>query len=139
VNAPNQPASKKHGKVRPPVVRNDTGHRFGGIKTKRKSTMKTMLSRRISLLAAISTVFLTGLAAAQSTGSTGGPSAAEQTPPGASRPPEKEAIDACVGKTAGDRVRFTTSKGKSRKWTCVDVNGTLAARSGIATPARPKK
>jgi hypothetical protein len=75
-------------------------------------------------------------AAAQATG---GPSAAETTPPGASKPPSKEAIDACTGKTEGDRVTFTDAKNKKRKWVCTMTNGVLAARSGIATPATKVK
>jgi putative multiple sugar transport system substrate-binding protein len=39
-----------------------------------------------------------------------GPSSAETSPPGASRPPAKEAVDACVGKAEGDRVQFTDTK-----------------------------
>ncbi|MEO8806457.1 MAG: hypothetical protein ABI433_10255 [Burkholderiaceae bacterium] len=88
--------------------------------------------RRLAWLAALSALCASPFATAQ----TGGPSAAETTPPGASRPPAKEAIDACAGKAAGDRVQFTDAKNKKRKWTCVMVDGTLAARSGIATPAR---
>ena len=68
--------------------------------------------------------------------STGGPSAAEVAPPGGSQPPAKEAIDACVGKTQGDRVTFTDAKNKKRKWVCTPVDGVLAARSGVATAAR---
>lgn len=98
--------------------------------------MKSMSLRRLALLAATSTVFICQFAQAQSTG---GPSSGETTPPGAAKPPEQQAIDACVGKSEGDRVRFTDAKGKKRKWVCVTVNGVLAARSGIATAARPKK
>jgi hypothetical protein len=92
--------------------------------------------RRLAWLAATSTLFVAQFAAAQATG---GPSAAETAPPGASRPPAKEAIDACVGKAAGDRVQFVDAKKKKRKWVCVMVDGTLAARSGIATPAHTVK
>ena len=67
---------------------------------------------------------------------TGGPTAADLTPPGGSQPPAKEAIDACVGKTQGDRVTFTDAKNKKRKWVCTAVNGMLAARSGVATAAK---
>jgi hypothetical protein len=67
---------------------------------------------------------------------TGGPSIEDRTPPGSKIPPEKEAIDACVGKAVGDRVRFVNAKGKSHRWTCVMVGEVLAARSGIGTPAR---
>jgi hypothetical protein len=88
--------------------------------------------RRLAWLAALSALCVSPFAAAQ----TGGPSGTETTPPGASRPPAKEAVDACVGKAEGDRVQFTDAKNKKRKWVCVMVNGTLAARSGIATPAR---
>lgn len=98
--------------------------------------MKSMSLRRLALLAATSTVFVCQFAQAQATG---GPSAGEATPPGSTRPPEQQAIDACAGKSQGDRVQFTDSKGKKRKWVCVTVNGVLAARSGIATAARPKK
>ena len=71
--------------------------------------------------------------------STGGPTAAEVKPPGASKPPAKEAIDACAGKSEGDKVTFTDAKNKKRKWVCVPVDGVLAARSGVATPAlKPK-
>ena len=101
-------------------------------------TMNSLQPRRhLALLAAASTLFLSGLALAQSTG---GPSAAETTPPGANRPPEQAAIDACKDKKEGERVRFTTAKGKKRHWTCTTVDGVLAARSGIATPAlKPKQ
>jgi hypothetical protein len=98
--------------------------------------MKT-LQPRLAMLAAASTLFLSGLAMAQSTG---GPSAAETTPPGAKKAPEQAAIDACKDKKEGDRVRFTDAKGKKRHWTCTMVDGVLAARSGVATPAlKPKK
>ena len=97
--------------------------------------MNSMYLRRLALLAATSTVFFAQLAAAQ----TGGPSKAETTPPGSARPPAQAAIDACVGKAEGDRVQFTDAKGKKRKWACVTVDGVLAARSGVATPALPKK
>jgi hypothetical protein len=101
-------------------------------------TMKSLQPRRqLALLAAASTLFLSGLTLAQSTG---GPSSAETTPPGASKAPEQAAIDACKDKKAGDRVRFTDAKGKKRHWTCATVDGVLAARSGVATPAlKPKK
>ena len=95
--------------------------------------MNSLQPRRLAMLAATSTLFLSGLAAAQTTG---GPSASEVAPPGGARAPELAAINACVGKAAGDRVKFTDAKGKKRKWGCVDVNGVLAARSGVATPAR---
>jgi hypothetical protein len=98
--------------------------------------MNSMSLRRLALLAATSTLLFSQLAAAQGTG---GPSKAETTPPGSARAPEQAAIDACVGKAEGDRVVFTDAKGKKRKWTCVSVNGVLAARSGVATPALPKK
>ena len=98
--------------------------------------MTSLQLRRLAWLAASSTLFVAQFAAAQ----TGGPSAAETTPPGASRPPAKEAIDACKDKKEGDRVRFSDAKGKKRHWTCVPVDGTLAARSGVATPAiKPKQ
>jgi hypothetical protein len=98
---------------------------------------KTSLRPRIAMLAAASTLFLSGLAMAQSTG---GPSAAEATPPGANKAPEQAAIDACKDKKAGDRVRFTDAKGKKRHWACAMVGDTLAARSGVATAATmPKK
>jgi hypothetical protein len=99
--------------------------------------MISMSFRRLAMLAAASTLLFSQFAAAQ--GTTGGPSKAETTPPGSNRPPEQAAIDACVGKAEGDRVVFTDAKGKKRKWTCVTVNGVLAARSGVATPALPKK
>ena len=66
---------------------------------------------------------------------TGGPSSKETTPPGANRPPEQAAIDACQGKKEGERVMFTDSKGKKRRWICVPVGDVVAARSGVATPA----
>jgi hypothetical protein len=98
-------------------------------------TMKS-LQPRLAMLAAASTLFLSGLALAQ----TGGPSAAETTPPGANKPPEQAAIDACKDKKAGDRVRFTDAKGKKRHWPCAMVGDVLAARSGVATAATtPKK
>lgn len=96
--------------------------------------MNSLLLRRLAMLAATSTLFLSGLAAAQATG---GPSAAEVAPPGSTRPPAQAAIDACAGKAEGDKVQFTDAKGKKRKWVCATVNGVLAARSGVATPARP--
>lgn len=98
--------------------------------------MNSMSLRRLALLAATSTLLFSQFAAAQGTG---GPSKAETTPPGSNRPPEQAAIDACSGKAEGDRVQFTDAKGKKRKWTCVTVDGVLAARSGVATPALPKK
>jgi len=100
--------------------------------------MKSLQPRRhLALLAAASTLFLSGLTLAQSTG---GPSSAETTPPGANKAPEQAAIDACKDKKAGDRVRFTDAKGKKRHWTCAMVGDVLAARSGVATPAlKPKK
>jgi len=100
--------------------------------------MKSLLQpRRLAMLAAASTLCLSGLAMAQSTG---GPSVAETTPPGAGKPPEQAAIDACKDKKAGDRVRFTDAKGKKRHWACAEVDGVLAARSGVATAATtPKK
>jgi hypothetical protein len=98
--------------------------------------MTTSTTRRVASLAVVSALFVCGLAIAQSTG---GPSSAEATPPGANTPPEKAAIDACVGKKEGDRVRFTTAKGKKRNWACATVDGVLAARSGVATAARPDR
>jgi hypothetical protein len=94
--------------------------------------------RRLALmLAAASTLGLSGLTMAQSTG---GPSSAETAAPGASKAPEQAAIDACKDKKAGDRVRFTDAKGKKRHWACATVDGVLAARSGVATAATtPKK
>jgi hypothetical protein len=70
---------------------------------------------------------------------TGGPSAAETTPPQTNKPAEQQAIDACKGKNEGDRVRFTDAKGKKRHYACTMVDGVLAARSGVATPAHPPK
>jgi hypothetical protein len=75
----------------------------------------TSLLPRLILLAAVSTLAFSNLAMAQATG---GPSAAETTPPGANRAPEQAAIDACKDKKAGDRVRFTDAKGKKRHWAC---------------------
>lgn len=100
--------------------------------------MKSLQPRRqLAVLAAASTLFLSGLALAQATG---GPSVAETTPPGAAKAPEQEAIDACKDKKAGDRVRFTDAKGKKRHWACTMVGDVLAARSGVATAATtPKK
>ena len=98
--------------------------------------MSSRYLRRLASLAALSTLCLSGLAMAQATG---GPSAAESAAPGGKTPPAKEAIDACVGKAVGDKVQFTDAKGKTRKWVCIMVNGTLAARSGVATPARAPK
>jgi hypothetical protein len=93
--------------------------------------------RGLSLLAAASMLFVSGLAMAQATG---GPSKAETTPPGANKAPEAAAIDACKDKKEGDRVRFTDAKGKKRHWACAMVDGQLAARSGVATAATtPKK
>jgi hypothetical protein len=104
--------------------------------TRGDETMKSLLPHRLAMLAAASTLFVCGLASAQATG---GPSSGEGTPPGANTPPEKAAIDACVGKKEGDRVYFTTAKGKKRHWACAMADGVLAARSGIATPAHPDK
>jgi hypothetical protein len=99
--------------------------------------MKSLQPRRLAMLAVASTLFLSALATAQSTG---GPSAAETTPPGANKAPEQAAIDACKDKKDGDRVRFTNAKGKKRHWACATVDGVLAARSGVATAAlKPKK
>ena len=81
----------------------------------------------------ISAALISPYAEAQATG---GPTAAEVAPPGGSQPPAKEAVDACVGKTEGDRVTFTDAKNKKRKWVCTPVNGVLAARSGVATAAK---
>jgi len=97
--------------------------------------MTLLQPRRLAMLAAASTLCLSGLAMAQSTG---GPSKAETTPPGAGKAPEQAAIDACKDKKEGDRVRFTDAKGKKRHWTCTMVDSVLAARSGIATPAKKK-
>jgi hypothetical protein len=91
---------------------------------------------RLAVLAAVSTLFVSCLAAAQSTG---GPSGAESTPPGANQPPEQAAIDACKDKKAGDRVTFVDGKGKKRRYGCTMVDGVLAARSGTASAAHPKK
>lgn len=67
---------------------------------------------------------------------TGGPTSSEVAPPGGSQPAAKEAVDACNGKTQGDRVTFTDAKNKKRKWVCTPVDGVLAARSGVATAAK---
>jgi hypothetical protein len=100
--------------------------------------MNSLQPRRLAGLAiAASTLLLSSLAMAQATG---GPSKAETTPPGAGQPPEQVAIDACKDKKEGDRVRFVTAKGKKRHWGCSNVDGVLAARSGVATAATmPKK
>ena len=99
--------------------------------------MKSLQPHRLAMLAAVSTLFLSSLAIAQSTG---GPSKAETTPPGANKAPEQAAIDACKDKKEGDRVRFTDAKGKKRHWACTTVDGVLTARSGVATAATtPKK
>ena len=98
--------------------------------------MTTSIARRLASLAALSTLCLSGLALAQATG---GPSTAETTLPGSKTPPAKEAIAACVGKAVGDKVQFTDAKGKTRKWVCIMVGDTLAARSGVATPAKAPK
>ena len=98
-------------------------------------------TRRLAALAAVTLFSLASLAYGDAAlaQSTGGPSAAETTPPGANKPPEQQAIDACVGKKEGDRVRFVTARGKKRHWACATVDGVLAARSGIATPAHTVK
>ena len=96
--------------------------------------MISSIVRSLASLAAMSTLCLSAMA------QTGGPSPSETTPPQAKRPPEQAAIDACKGKKEGDRVRFTDAKGKKRHYACAMVDGVLAARSGVATPAiRPKK
>lgn len=97
--------------------------------------MSLLHTRRLALIAASSLALLSGLAAAQSTG---GPSKAEAMPLTA-HAPEKQAIDACVGKAENERVRFVTAKGKKRHWTCTTVDGVLAARPGVATPAHRAK
>jgi hypothetical protein len=99
-------------------------------------TMKSSFTRRLAWLAAVSTLSLSGLAAAQSTG---GPSGDETKKPGASMPAEQAAIDACKDKKDGDRVRFTDAKGKKRHYACSTVDGVMAARSGVATAAHPVK
>jgi hypothetical protein len=91
--------------------------------------------RRVALLAAASTLFVSGLVMAQATG---GPDAAELKAPGA-KAPSQAAIDACKDKKDGDRVRFTTAKGKKRHWACSTVDGVLAARSGVASAAHTVK
>lgn len=98
--------------------------------------MTPTLARRLSAIAAVSTLFVSGLALAQSTG---GPSANETTPPAAAKAPEQAAIDACKDKKEGDRVQFTDAKGKKRKYGCTMVDGVLAARSGVATAAHQVK
>ena len=98
--------------------------------------MHSLLTSRLALLAASSTLFLSGLAMAQSTG---GPTAAEAAPPPVAKAPEQAAIDACKDKKAGERVRFTDAKGKKRHWACTSVDGVLAARAGVATPAHTVK
>lgn len=98
--------------------------------------MTTSFARRLGSLAAISALALSGLAAAQSTG---GPSASEEAKPGANKPPEQAAIDACKDHKAGDRVKFVDAKGKTRKWGCAMVGDVLAARSGTASAARTPK
>ena len=99
--------------------------------------MSSLQIRRLAVIAATSVLFLSGLATAQGTGTgTGGPSTAELAPPGGTKAPAKEAIDACVGKAVGDKVQFSDAKGKKRKWVCILVGDVLAARSGVATPAR---
>lgn len=98
--------------------------------------MTSILSRRLSALAAVALLGGSGAVFAQATG---GPSAAEVTPPNAGQPPEQAAIDACKDKKEGDRVRFVNAKGKKRHWACTTVDGVLAARSGVATPAHEVK
>ena len=93
-------------------------------------------THRLGLLAAVSALLLSGVAAAQGTG---GPSTAETTPPGAGKAPEQAAIDACKDKKEGERVRFTDAKGKKRHWACVTADGVMAARSGVATAAKTIK
>ena len=88
-------------------------------------------------LVAVTFMLTSAIAAAQSTG---GPSPQETAPPLANVPPDQQAIDACKDKKETDRVRFTDAKGKKRHYTCVMVNGVLAARPGVATAAHtPKK
>ena len=95
--------------------------------------MTSSLVRRLASLTALSTLCLSALA------QTGGPSAAEITPPQAKKPPEQAAIDACKDKKEGDRVRFTDAKGKKRHYACAMVGDVLAARSGVATAATMSK
>ena len=95
--------------------------------------MSSRQLRRLTWLAAASTLFVAQFAAAQT------PSAGETSAPGSKTPPAKEAIAACAGKAVGDKVQFTDAKGKTRKWVCIMVGDTLAARSGVATPAKAPK
>ena len=85
-------------------------------------------------LVTLSCLLATGMVFAQ----TGGPSASETTLPQSKRPPEQAAIDACKDYKEGDRVYFTDAKGKKRHYACAMVDGVLAARSGVATPAKKK-
>ena len=83
-------------------------------------------------IAVIAGLVLTTQISAQATG---GPTAADITPPGANLPPEQAAIDACVEHKPGDRVKFVDAKGKTHKWRCAMEGDVLAARSGVATAA----
>ncbi len=98
--------------------------------------MTLTLSRSLASMAALAALTFSGLAAAQATG---GPSADETASPQSGKAPEQAAIDACSGKKEGDRVYFVTAKGKKRHWACTSVDGVLAARSGVATPAHTVK
>jgi hypothetical protein len=98
--------------------------------------MTPLFARRLSALAAVSTLFVSGFAFAQGTG---GPSKDETSPPQANKAPEQAAIDACKDKKEGDRVQFVDAKGKKRKYGCTMVDGVLAARSGVATAAHAVK
>ena len=93
-----------------------------------------MTSTTIRHLVAVSTLFASGFAFAQSTG---GPT--DTTLPQSAKPVEQQAIDACKDHKEGDRVRFTDAKGKKRHYACTIVDGVLAARSGVATPAKTVK
>ena len=95
--------------------------------------MTSITIRRLALAAALSA---SGLAFAQS-GGTGGPT--DTKLPQSAKPVEQQAIDACKDHKEGDRVRFTDAKGKKRHYACTMVDGVLAARSGVTTPAKAVK
>jgi hypothetical protein len=97
--------------------------------------MSSLQVRHLAMVAATSVLFLSGLVAAQGTGS-GAPGSPERAPVGGTQAPSKEAIAACTGKAVGDKVTFKDAKGKTRKWTCIMVGEVLAARSGVASPAK---
>ena len=96
--------------------------------------MQTMLRRPAAIFLAATLLILADATNAQSVGGT----QAKAPPARSSKAPEQAAIDACKGKSDGDRATtFTDSAGKKRKYLCSTVDGVLAARAHVVT-AVPK-